>query len=222
MDWITLLLQVLLTLALHVSYTSPNPTADRKENTMSTGYELRLNFFGPLISRTGFWVLGIAEVVSLAVPQLNIPYLTSTNIHLTPLSILGFLCIFGGALIRYQCYRTLGKFFTFERSFKRDHVLVTSGPYSVVRHPGYFGSTLNTVGMVLWWGSPGSWVRESGVLETFWGRVALGMYFSVLMAILATLIWRMPKEEAMLKDAFGKQWDEWAQRVPYMLFPGIF
>ncbi|KAF8890123.1 hypothetical protein BD779DRAFT_1438753 [Infundibulicybe gibba] len=172
--------------------------------------------------QTGFWVLGIAEVISLAVPQLNIPYLTSTNIHLTSLSVLGFLCACGGALIRYQCYRALGKFFTFERSLKRDHSLVTSGPYGIVRHPSYLGKILNTAGMMFWCGSSGSWVRESGVLETFLGRMVLGIYFSALMVILSTLLWRMPKEDATLRAAFGKQWDEWARRVPYMVLPGIF
>ncbi|KAF8868294.1 hypothetical protein BD779DRAFT_1481920 [Infundibulicybe gibba] len=207
---------------------------------MSTGYELRLTFFGPLISRacisvparqnaltlplqTGFWVLRIAEVISLlAIPGLNIPYLTSTNIHLTSLSVLGFLCTCRGALIRYQCYHTLGKFFIFERSLKSDHSLVTSGPYTILRHPSYLGKILNTVGMMLWCVSPGSWVRESGVLEPLWGRTVLGIYFSTLVGILGTLLWRMPKEDATLRGAFGKQWNEWARGVPYMVLPGIF
>lgn len=37
-----------------------------------------------------------------------------------------------------------------------------------------------------------------------------------------TVLLRVAKEEQMLKRAFGKQWREWAKRVPYKLFPGIY
>ena len=54
-----------------------------------------------------------------------------------------------GGLIRYKCYRALGTMFTFEMSIRKDHMLVTSGPYSIVRHPGYTGIFLVVIGIFL-------------------------------------------------------------------------
>ena len=54
-----------------------------------------------------------------------------------------------GGLIRYKCYRALGTMFTFEMSIRKDHMLVTSGPYSIVRHPGYTGIFLVIIGIFL-------------------------------------------------------------------------
>ena len=39
--------------------------------------------------------------------------------------------------------------FTFEMSIRKDHMLITSGPYGVVRHPGYTGFLLVVIGMLL-------------------------------------------------------------------------
>lgn len=54
-----------------------------------------------------------------------------------------------GGLIRYKCYRVLGSMFTFEMSIREGHVLVTSGPYAIVRHPAYIGAILVVIGMFL-------------------------------------------------------------------------
>ena len=58
-----------------------------------------------------------------------------------------------GGLIRYTCYRALGRMFTFEMSIRRNHKLIMSGPYAIVRHPSYVGSILVVSGMMLIHGS---------------------------------------------------------------------
>lgn len=71
------------------------------------------------------------------------------RIHPSPLFFVGtFLTAFGG-YIRYRCYKALGSMFTYEMSIRKDHVLVTSGPYSFVRHPGYTGVLFTVAGMLL-------------------------------------------------------------------------
>ena len=68
----------------------------------------------------------------------------------TPLpSIIGASMATLGGLIRHRCYQVLGRMFTFEMSIRRDHMLITSGPYGVVRHPGYTGFLLVVIGMLL-------------------------------------------------------------------------
>ncbi|CCM02170.1 uncharacterized protein FIBRA_04248 [Fibroporia radiculosa] len=54
-----------------------------------------------------------------------------------------------GAFIRIRCYRALGRHFTYEIAIKDDHQLVTSGPYSYVRHPSYTSGLICWAGMVL-------------------------------------------------------------------------
>ncbi len=53
------------------------------------------------------------------------------------------------ALIRRECYRTLGHMFTFKVVLQRDHRLVTTGPYSVVRHPGYAAFITLVCGVIM-------------------------------------------------------------------------
>ena len=54
----------------------------------------------------------------------------------------------------------MGRMFTFEMSIRRDHKLVTSGPYGVVRHPGYTGILLVVSGMLLLHASEVSFLLE--------------------------------------------------------------
>src|SRR6185437_16196584 len=52
---------------------------------------------------------------------------------------LSLISIIFGGVMRGVCHRHLGKFFTWEQSIYKDHQLITSGPYSYVRHPAYSG-----------------------------------------------------------------------------------
>ncbi|KAJ7920435.1 hypothetical protein B0H13DRAFT_1562288, partial [Mycena leptocephala] len=58
-------------------------------------------------------------------------------LRVTPLLALGSGLIASGTLLRLSCYRALGKHFTFEMGIAWDHMLVTNGPYCIVRHPAY-------------------------------------------------------------------------------------
>jgi len=70
----------------------------------------------------------------------------ANNIKCTPVFILGCTLVSLGAVIRLAAYQALGHMFTFEMSIKKDHRLVTSGPYAYVRHPGYTGVLSFVVG----------------------------------------------------------------------------
>ena len=75
------------------------------------------------------------------------------RICVSRLFFVGTLMTILGGLIRYTCYRALGRMFTFEMSIRRNHKLITSGPYAIVRHPSYVGSILVIGGMMLIHGS---------------------------------------------------------------------
>ncbi|KAF8973010.1 hypothetical protein BDZ97DRAFT_1778756 [Flammula alnicola] len=127
-----------------------------------------------------------------------------------------------GGYIRWSCYQALGHLFTFEMSIRKDHQLISDGPYSIVRHPGYTGILLTVMGITYWHASPGSWARECGVFQTKIGRIAALAYLTLVTTISIGLILRVPNEDAALKRTFGKKWDDWARRVPYKLIPWVY
>ena len=104
----------------------------------------------------------------------------------------------------------------------KDHELIVSGPYSVVRHPSYTGFILISGGWLPWYLSRGSWIIESGLWNTMLGRFLVVIYFSLLSSSIIFTLARMSKEDIALRKRFGKKWDDWAKRVPYSIFPGIY
>jgi protein-S-isoprenylcysteine O-methyltransferase Ste14 len=84
----------------------------------------------------------------------------------------------------------------------KPEALVTTGPYSIVRHPIYtsylllFGSSMITLGS--WW--------------AFAGLVVSAIVF---------YSGRMDAEDRILQEAFPDSWDEYTTRVPYRLFPWL-
>ena len=128
-----------------------------------------------------------------------------------------------GTWIRLMTYRYLGRFFRFEVSIQKDHELIVSGPYSVVRHPSYTGLILVYGGLFPWHLSKGSWIIESGLWNTMLGKLIVVIYFSIFNIIGSVfLLARMSKEDIALRNQFGKKWDDWAKSVPYSIFPGIY
>jgi len=220
---------------LQVATTPPNPPPSQTESALSTKLE------GVLKQRAGqttvkaiCWTAALAEaavIVANHVRQSSIsrPIISSLvlknspdRIRPTPLFFLGtFLTVLGG-YIRYKCYKEMGRMFTFEMSIRRDHRLVTSGPYSIVRHPGYTGILCTVTGFVLWNLSSGSWARECGALMSKPGQLAFWTYSVLVSVICGGLISRMFKEDEALHGTFGEAWEVWARAVPYKLVPGIY
>ena len=143
-------------------------------------------------------------------------------IKLTPTTTFAMILIVLGAAIRYWCFRQMRKHFTFHVTLLKDHKLVTTGPYSIVRHPAYTGAILLGVGQVIWYAARGSWLRESMIYQM---KLSWLLIAPVMLSIFLALFYiprRMPVEDTILKRRFGKSWDEWAKAVPYRLFPGIY
>jgi protein-S-isoprenylcysteine O-methyltransferase Ste14 len=75
------------------------------------------------------------------------------------------------------------------------HKLATSGPYAYVRHPIYTGM----LGMLV----------ATGLAISHW--VALPAALAIF--VVGTVI-RVRSEEKLLREAFGEQYQTYAQRVP--------
>ena len=136
--------------------------------------------------------------------------------------LLGTAVVATGGLLRWWCFRTLGRFFTFELTVRKGHQLITTGPYAVVRHPSYAAAVLQFIGVVLLHGSQTSWLRHSGILGIPGVRtVALAWLMERAIAV-TSLLRRISHEEEVVKSKFGDEWRNWAKIVRYRVIPGIY
>ena len=144
------------------------------------------------------------------------------NLVLAPLSLLGLGLVTSGTLLRWKCYQRMRSQFTSELSIQKNHKLITTGPYRIVRHPSYSGGMAVQVGLACWFCSRGSWVRESGVLDTTTGSVFFYAFALCIGTLTALGLGRMGSEDKELRRVFGEEWDRWAGRVRYRLIPGVY
>ena len=146
----------------------------------------------------------------------------SPGVELTLQSTIGMVFIISAGVLRLQCYRTMGRLFTYDVSIREGHQLVTTGPYSIVRHPSYTGALLMDIGMIPWFTSGGAWVMESGVMGTLPGTMVVFGIMADISGVCASLCRRMSVEDELLKDKFKEEWENWARRVPYALIPWVY
>ncbi|KDR81040.1 hypothetical protein GALMADRAFT_277115 [Galerina marginata CBS 339.88] len=236
------LTKIPLTLAFCWAYkrsaTSPNPPPAQGDSRVSFSimenpwYTQKLLFCATRLQ----WLAGLAETATILAwnfpsspiskAVLSFLVLSTGNpeeLRLSPVTTIGGWLMIIGALIRLVTFRYLGKYFRFEASLQEDHVLITSGPYSIVRHPSYTGLIIAHPGWFLWQFGEGSWVRESGIWNTAVGKVVV-MSFGIIIIIgpLYLTLERMSREDRALKMRFGKEWEQWAGRVRYRVIPGVW
>jgi len=111
------------------------------------------------------------------------------------------LFIAGGALRLWPVF-VLGRRFSGLVAIQPGHTLQTRGVYSIIRHPSYLGLLVSTLGWVLAF------------------RSAIGVILTALMIV--PLLARIRSEEALLRSAFGAEYDAYRARTAWRLIPGIY
>ena len=103
--------------------------------------------------------------------------------------------------LQWWALRELGPFYTSRLGIQEGHRLVTSGPYGLVRHPGYLSGIISIIGIAL----------------------SMGSLLATLASIgsLLLVIWRIGGEEEMLLEAFGDDYRDY-QRKTRKLVPLIY
>ena len=134
--------------------------------------------------------------------------------------IIGLVLTTASTALRYASFRTMGKLFTFQLAILPDHRLVTHGVYAYCRHPSYTATPFIFAGLVLTVTSPGS------VLYDYLGA-DLTRKLAAALALAAArgsyvLVDRAEIEDQVLRKEFGKEWEEWARKVPYKFIPYLF
>ncbi|KAJ6568622.1 hypothetical protein B0H19DRAFT_1024004 [Mycena capillaripes] len=150
------------------------------------------------------------------------PAACNTRLAITPAFMLGTAITLVGTVLRVVCYRTLGRHFTFELSLQPAHKLITGGPYAAVRHPSYAALSLTLIGGWMTLAMRGSYVWECGVWEGVFGRTTMVLWACVALAVVMSLVLRVPREDEILRKRFGEEWEEWRRAVPWRIVPWIF
>ncbi|KAI0036119.1 hypothetical protein K488DRAFT_41801 [Vararia minispora EC-137] len=145
-----------------------------------------------------------------------------TSVHVSRDFVVGSALVAGGALIRLAAYKEMGKLFTFHLTLRESHELVTSGIYSVTRHPSYTGYWILAAGATMMSFGRGSIFRECGWLNTTPGRLFYAVYLFERISQSLHLAWRSRHEDEFLKQQFGEEWVEWKRKTPYKFFPYVW
>lgn len=132
------------------------------------------------------------------------------------------LIIFGGS-VRIYARNALGPFFKYEVSLQKSHKLITSGPYTFVRHPAYSGMIFLGMGYSLFLITPGAFVAECQ--DQFPWSLRLLRYY-IILVYTSSPVWlclfRADEEDRLLRVTFGEEWDKWASQTKYKVLPYIF
>jgi len=118
------------------------------------------------------------------------------------LNLLGFILIsLGYAFASWALVENCFFFSTVRIQTDRGHVVCDSGPYRIVRHPGYAGNIPPLLGMVL----------------------ALGSVWTLIPAAVALIIAviRTALEDRTLQEELPG-YPDYARRVRYRLIPGVY
>lgn len=117
------------------------------------------------------------------------------------LQIAGVVLLITSLILFQKTHADLDKQFSHTLRIKKNHKLITTGTYSYTRHPMYSLAFLMLISNAL----------------------LMPNYISVLStigAMLTLIIYRIPDEEKMLLNAFGKEYEEY-QKTTCKLIPEI-
>jgi protein-S-isoprenylcysteine O-methyltransferase Ste14 len=116
--------------------------------------------------------------------------------------VVGLIFLTGGSLLRRHCWRMLGTSFTGDVQARAGQHIVTSGAYTLLRHPSYTAGILMYTGIGLALGS--------------WASAAL-----LIVSSIAVYIYRMTVEERALLRAVGEPYREF-MRTRKRLIPYVY
>jgi len=116
--------------------------------------------------------------------------------------VIGMLFLLIGLWLLQRSHADLGRHWSMTLELRENHALVTSGVYRQLRHPMYSSMFLISIGQ--WLITP-NWLAGPASL----------VVFALLFAL------RVGKEEAMMVEQFGEQYEDYARRTK-RLVPGIW
>lgn len=117
----------------------------------------------------------------------------------SPARAIAGLLLFGAALgLFYATHKALGRNWSVTLAVRQEHSLVTGGVYRFVRHPMYTAFWMWAIAQSL---TLQNWVAGPA------GIIGFGTLYLL----------RVAREEALMRETFGAQWDSYAARTPRII-----
>lgn len=179
----------------------PHEIRNKRKNTITVSHVDGRERMLLLVSLTGLGIIPIAYALSHLIRD-GRGLLDFANWPFS--AVLGFVgvLVFAVALwLFYQTHRQLKRNWSQTLELRADHTLVTSGVYTLVRHPMYTAFFL--------WGVGQFFLAQNWIVSVS-GVIGFGLLYA----------FRVGREEAMMREAFGQQWDDYVLKtkriVPYV------
>jgi protein-S-isoprenylcysteine O-methyltransferase len=143
---------------------------------------------------------GLGLLALAAAPALNAYGVADVDLG-PAVGWVGVAVMVGGLAVRLWSQAVLGRYYTSTLRQAADQPVLASGPYRLLRHPGYAGMLLAWLG--------------AGLATANW---AVALALALLMVVAYS--YRIAAEEAMLLGAFGDRYRQYMARtwrlVPYI------
>ncbi len=152
---------------------------------------------GTVRTETGnrsFWWIIPGFVAIFFAPPLEFLFLSPILPRGLGMEIAGLIVILLGLSIRTWTRLTIGRMYSGYLRVKVGHVLVTDGPYRLVRHPGYTGFVIMALGLCI-------------------GYSSLIALIAIPFLLLPGLAYRMGVEEKLLLAQFGSEYRAYIQKT---------
>ena len=149
-----------------------------------------------------FWLILPGFLVVFFASPLEWMYLPAVLPRAFWMQIAGLVLILAAVVLRIWARAQLRGLYSGHVEVQADHRLIQSGPYRFVRHPGYTGFMLMTLGLCIGYAS----------------LIGLG---AIPILLLPGLAYRMQVEERLLGEQFGEEFQLYARKTKRIL-PGIW
>lgn len=144
-----------------------------------------------LVSLTGLGILPAIYIAS--------GFPAALDQHFSPGRAMAGIAVFVTALgLFYATHKSLGRNWSVTLAVRQDHTLVTEGVYRYMRHPMYSAFWM--------WAIAQSLTLQNWLVGPA-GIVGFGLLY----------MFRVRREEALMRDTFGAAWDRYAARTPRIL-----
>lgn len=114
----------------------------------------------------------------------------------------GDVVTFFGVAVAIWARLTLGRYWSGNVALKEHHRLIRSGPYRFTRHPLYTGFIVGVIGSAIAAARVDAWIGAA--------------------IAIASLIFKLRREEKLLTREFGEKYVEFKRDVPAAVWPGIY
>jgi protein-S-isoprenylcysteine O-methyltransferase Ste14 len=149
-----------------------------------------------------FWAILPGFLVIFFAPPLEWFYLPAVLPRILWMQIAGLVLILAAVALRVWARIHIRGLYSGHVEVRADHRLIQSGPYHFIRHPGYTGFVLMTLGLCIGYSS-------------LIGLAALPIL------LLPGLAYRMRVEEVLLNKQFGEKYKIYSNKTK-KLIPGIW